>query len=83
MDATAPPGNGAAGLANRRREKLTGLPEEYYFAPIVQAPATLPVRCCAVCGIPVTNVNLGGHDAPCAFRGHLWCLWCADGRPLQ
>jgi hypothetical protein len=53
------------------------------FAPIVQAPATLPVRCCAVCGIPVTNVNLGGHDAPCAFRGHLWCLWCADGRPLQ
>ena len=74
--------------------KLTGLRGAYYFAPIVQAPAASldrtifnsersPVRCCVLCGCIVTNLNLGGHDAPSAFRGSLWCFLCADGRPLQ
>ena len=78
-----PPGNANAALAKRRREKLTGLPGAYHFAPIVQAPAAPPVRCCVVCGVPVENLNLGGHDAPSAFRGPLWCLRCADGRSPQ
>ncbi len=53
------------------------------FAPIVQAPAAPPVRCCVVCGVPVENLNMGGHDAPSAFSGLLWCLRCADGRSPQ
>ena len=63
--------------------KLIGLREAYYFAPVVQAPAAPPVRCCVVCGVVVENLNLGGHDAPSAFRGPLWCLVCADGGPPQ
>jgi hypothetical protein len=82
MDATAPPGNGAAALVKRRREKLTGLPQSNSRSAIVQGFAP-QVRCCVVCGVPVENLNLGGHDAPCAFRGALWCLRCADGSPLQ
>ena len=61
----------------------TRLPGAYHFAPIVQGFAAAPVRCCVVCGVPVENLNLGGHDAPSAFYGPLWCLRCADGRPLQ
>ena len=77
-------GKGTGVLLQTPDAKLTGLPGAYYFAPIVQAPAAPPVRCCVVCGVPVENLNLGGHDAPGAFRGHLWCLRCADGgRPLQ
>jgi hypothetical protein len=63
--------------------KLTGLPGAYYFAPIAQGFTVPPVRCCVMCGVPVTNSNLGGHDAPSAFRGPLWCLVCADGRSPQ
>ena len=77
-----PPGKSEARRQTGRREKLTGLPGAYYFAPIVQAPAA-PVRCCVLCGCIVTNFNLGGHDSPCAFRGALWCLLCADGRSPQ
>ena len=76
-----PPGNANAALAKRRREKLTGLAGAYHFAPIVQGFATPSVRRCVRCGVRVENLNLGGHDAPTAFRGDLWCLRCADGRP--
>jgi hypothetical protein len=62
--------------------KLTGLRGAYHFAQIVQGFAA-PVRCCVVCGVAVENLNLGGHDAPSAFRGPLWCLVCADGRSPQ
>jgi len=51
--------------------------------PAVQEFAAPPVRRCVVCGVPVENLNLGGHDAPSAFRGPLWCLRCADGRSPQ
>ena len=41
------------------------------------------VRSCVVCVCTVENPNLGGHHAPSAFRGPLWCLRCADGRSPQ
>ena len=78
-----PPINAQAALAKRRREKLTGLPGAYYFAPIVQAPAAPPVRRCVRCGVRVENPNLGGHGRAAVLFGPLWCLRCADGRPLQ
>ena len=56
------------------------LPGAYHFAPIVQEFAAPPVRCCVVCGVPVENLNLGGHDAASALTGPLWWLLCADGR---
>jgi len=79
-----PPGNANAALAKRRREKLTGLPEDNSGNGFSQgfAPA-MPIRRCVRCGVRVENPNLGGHDAPSAFRGPLWCLVCADGRPPQ
>jgi hypothetical protein len=73
------PPKGEGACSNAPIPKLTGLPGAYYFAPIVQGAAATPVRCCVVCGVPVENLNLGGHDAPSAFRGPLWCLRCADG----
>ena len=79
----APPGKSEARRQTGRRAKLTGLTGAYHFAQIEQGFAAPPVRCCVVCGVPVENLNLGGHDAPSAFRGPLWCLRCADGRPPQ
>jgi hypothetical protein len=58
--------------------KRIGLRGAYYFPAIVQGVATSPVRCCVVCGVPVTNFNLGGQARPlpsmnCGAR-------CAGGR---
>lgn len=73
-----PPKKGGACTAHAPIPKLsTGLTQHNSDSVFPQ------VRCCVVCGCIVTNFNLGGHDAPSAFRGHLWCLRCADQRPLQ
>jgi hypothetical protein len=37
-----------------------------------------PIRRCVVCGVQITNRNLGGYSGRSALSGPLWCLSCAD-----
>ena len=84
MDAPAPLGKSEARRQTGRREKLTRLALDNSGSGFAQGFAhAMPVRRCVRCGVRVENLNLGGHDAPTAFRGPLWCLRCADGSPLQ
>jgi hypothetical protein len=36
-------------------------------------------RRCVVCGVPVSNRNLGGHYRKSALAGRLWCVPCGWG----
>jgi hypothetical protein len=84
MNGPAPPGNANAPLAKGRREKLPRWNDDNPGSRFAQGFAhAMPVRRCVRCGVPVENLNLGGHDAPSAFRGALWCYRCADGRSPQ
>lgn len=40
-------------------------------------PSSTPIRRCVVCGVRITNRNLGGYSGRSALRP-LWCLSCAD-----
>jgi hypothetical protein len=84
MNGPSPPENANAPLTKGRREKLTGWSDLNSGSRFAQGfVLAIPVRCCVRCAVPVENFNLGGHDAPSAFRGPLWCLRCADGRPQE
>jgi hypothetical protein len=50
------------------------LPGQKFTAPETK------LRRCVVCGVHVTNSNLGGYNGRSALAGDLFCLSCADGK---
>jgi hypothetical protein len=48
--------------------------EQKLFAPETE------LRRCVVCGVHVTNSNLGGYSGRSGLSGKLFCLDCADGK---
>ena len=66
-------GKGQGALAST--PKATRLLRHYLRSLSLQPGA----RRCVVCGRPVDNGNLGGHDGRSALSGPVWCLRHADG----
>ena len=74
---SAPPKKRAAVLEPPKAVELariyTVLPDWQGILRHVEQP-----RRCVVCGVPVADVNFGGHDRKSALAGPLWCLRHAD-----
>jgi hypothetical protein len=68
-----------APTARRGGSKDRQTETQKYSQPVAAQIIPFPgVRPCAVCGVFVGNLNLGGHNGRSALTGGLLCSNCAD-----
>jgi hypothetical protein len=75
----APPENKTRPHSLTASASAVGLYSLRGAAQIIPLPGLRP---CAVCGVYVGNINLGGFNGRGALTSELYCLKCADPQGL-